>query len=219
MIGTLVVAPIAACGVAALLLAVIARQLLRRRRRFSGTLIAAMALALVGVAALVFVAGTSLTAYQRLTHEETALEVQFARTGERQFDAMLTYPDGATAKLPLRGDEWQVDARILKWHAFANLLGFDAAYRVERISGRYRDVADERSQPRTVHALNPAHPVDVFALAQRYADRMPWIDAHYGSGAYLPMADGALFEVDVSQSGLVARPINIAARRAVAAWK
>jgi hypothetical protein len=219
MTGTLVVAPIAACGAAALLLAVVARQLLRRRRHFRGTLVAATALALVAAAALVFVAGTGLTAYQRLTHEETALEVQFTQVGERTFDAVLTYPAGNSEHVTLRGDEWQVDARILKWHALANVLGFDAAYRLERINGRYRDVADERTQPRTVYPLNPPHPVDVWALVQRYRSHLPWVDAYYGSGAYVPMADGALFEVDVSQSGLVARPVNIAARRAIGAWR
>jgi hypothetical protein len=40
----------------------------------------------------------------------------------------------------------------------------------------------------------------------------------YGSATYLPMADGADYEVTVSQSGLVARPLNDAARLAVGAW-
>jgi hypothetical protein len=32
------------------------------------------------------------------------------------------------------------------------------------------------------------------------------------------MADGALYEVTVSQSGLIARPLNDAARDAVVGW-
>jgi hypothetical protein len=32
------------------------------------------------------------------------------------------------------------------------------------------------------------------------------------------MADGARYEVKVSQSGLVARPLNLLARQAVGAW-
>jgi hypothetical protein len=32
------------------------------------------------------------------------------------------------------------------------------------------------------------------------------------------MADGALYEIKVSQSGLIARPLNQAARAAVGGW-
>ena len=48
---------------------------------------------------------------------------------------------------------------------------------------------------------------------------MPWVDALYGSVAYVPMSDGASYQVVVSQNGLVARPLNDAARQAVGAWK
>ena len=77
--------------------------------------------------------GTNLRTYQRLAYEQPAGELQLTKDGDRQFNAVLTYPDGERASFLLRGDEWQVDARVLKWHAFANLVGFDAAYRLERI--------------------------------------------------------------------------------------
>ena len=35
---------------------------------------------------------------------------------------------------------------------------------------------------------------------------------------YLPMADGALYDIKVSPTGLVARPLNQAARDAVGSW-
>ena len=137
---------------------------------------------------------------------------------ERQFDAVLSYPDGERANFQLRGDEWQVDARVLKWHAFANLVGFDTAYRLERISGRYSHAEDERTEPRTVYDLHAPGRVDPWELAHRYRSWMPWLDALYGSATFLPMADGALYEIKVSQSGLVARPLNQAARDAVSSW-
>ncbi len=118
----------------------------------------------------------------------------------------------------LRGDEWQVDARVLKWHAFANLVGFDAAYRLERISGRYAHIEDERSQPRTVYDLHAAGRIDPWELVHRYRSWIPWMDALYGSATFLPMADGALYEIKVSQSGLIARPLNQAARDSVGSW-
>ena len=106
----------------------------------------------------------------------------------------------------LRGDEWQVDARIVKWKAFANLVGFDAAYRLERISGRYDDIAQERGEPHSVFPLAPGTRLDTWAMIKRFSQWLPWVDALYGSAVYVPMADGAVFEVMVSQSGLLVRP-------------
>jgi hypothetical protein len=177
---------------------------------------AALVLILLGVCAALMAA--NLRTYQRLSIERPAGELQFTRTGEREFNAFLTYPSGERATFALRGDEWQVDARVLKWHAFANIVGFDASYRLERISGRYTRVEDERTQPRSVYSLNPPGAFDPWDLAHRYRSWLPWLDALYGSATFLPMADGALYEVKVSQSGLMARPLNQAARDAVGSW-
>jgi hypothetical protein len=168
-----------------------------------------------GAAALIFLlaavcavlVGTNLRTYQRLAYEQPAAELQLTKDADGQRDSFL-----------LRGDEWQVDARVLKWHAFANLVGFDTAYRLERISGRYTRLEDERSLPRTVYDLQAPSRVDPWELVHRYRSWVPWLDALYGSATFLPMADGALYEIKVSQSGLVARPLNQAAREAVGSW-
>ena len=191
---------------------------LRRRRVLGGVLHGATALVLILLSACAVLIAANLRTYQRLTFEQSAGELQLSRTGEREFNAVLTYPNGERAIFALRGDEWQVDARVLKWHAFANLVGFDTAYRLERISGRYTRVEDERAQPRTVYALNPPQRIDPWDLAHRYRSWLPWLDALYGSATFLPMADGALYEIKVSQRGLIARPLNQAARDAVGSW-
>ena len=191
---------------------------LRRRRILGGVLngAAALVLMLLGFGAALI--GANLRTYQRLSFEQPAGELQLTRTGERQFNGVLSYPSGERANFALRGDEWQVDARVLKWHAFANVIGFDSSYRLERISGRYTRIEDELAQARTVYSLNPPELIDPWELAHRYRSWLPWLDAVYGSAAFLPMADGALYEIKVSQSGLIARPLNQAARDAVGSW-
>jgi hypothetical protein len=92
------------------------------------------------------------------------------------------------------------------------VLGLDARYRLERVSGRYTDIAQERIDPRTVYALCEPGPFDLWTLARDYPGWLPFVDAVYGSATYLPMADGATYEVTLTQSGLVARPQNAAAR-------
>jgi hypothetical protein len=201
----------------ALLLFAAVRRL-RRRRVFGGLLTGATALVLILLSVCALLIAANLQSYQRLSFEQPAGELQLTRTGPREFDAVLTYPSGERANFLLRGDEWQVDARVLKWHTFANLIGFDTAYRLERLGGRYSTVEDERAQARTVYALNPPQRIDPWDLARRYHSWVPWVDAVYGSATFLPMADGALYEIKVSQSGLVARPLNQSAREAVGGW-
>ena len=209
---------IVVCALLGVLFFIAAVRRLRRRRVMGGMAHGAAALIFFLAAACAVLIGTNLRNYQRLSYEQPAGELQLSRVGDRQFDAVLSYPDGERANFPLRGDEWQIDARVLKWHAFANLVGFDAAYRLERISGRYSQVEDERVQPRTLYELHPPGRIDPWELIHRYRSWIPWMDALYGSATFLPMADGALYEIKVSQSGLVARPLNQAAREAVGSW-
>ena len=209
---------IAVCALFALLFLVAAIRRLRRRRVLGGMAHGAAALIFLLVAVCAVLIGTNLRSYQRLAYEQPAGELQLTKQGDRQFEAVLTYPDGQRESFPLHGEEWQVDARVLKWHAFANLIGFDAAYRLERISGRYTRVEDERTQQRTVYDLHAPGRIDPWELARRYRSWVPWLDALYGSATFLPMADGALYEIKVSQSGLIARPLNQAAREAVGSW-
>ena len=209
---------IVVCALLGLLFFVAAIRRLRRRRVLGGMAHGSAALIFFLAAACAVLIGSNLRSYQRLSYEQPAGELQLSKVAERQFDAVLSYPDGERANFQLRGDEWQVDARVLKWHAFANLVGFDAAYRLERISGRYTRIEDERTEPRTVYDLHAPGSIDPWELIHSYRSWVPWMDALYGSATFLPMADGALFEIKVSQSGLVARPLNQAAREAVGSW-
>jgi hypothetical protein len=209
---------IVVCALFGILFFVAAIRRLRRRRLLGGMAHGAASLIFLLAAVCAVLIGTNLRSYQRLAYEQPAGELQLSKDGDRQYQAVLTYPDGQHAGFQLRGDEWQVDARVLKWHAFANLMGFDAAYRLERISGRYTRLEDERNLPRTVYDLHAPGRIDPWELAHRYRSWVPWLDALYGSATFLPMADGALYEIKVSQSGLIARPLNQAAREAVGSW-
>ena len=206
-------------GLTAVLFLVAAARSFRRRRMIGGLMSGATSLVLVLIAACAALITANLRTYRQLSAEQPAGELQFTRIGYHQFNGVFTYPSGDRTDFALRGDEWQVDAHVLKWRALANLFGFDTAYRLDRISGRYTSIDDERNLPRTVYALNQPDRVDLWELAHRYHSWVPWIDALYGSATFLPMADGALYEIKVSQSGLLARPLNQAARAAVGSWQ
>jgi hypothetical protein len=212
---------IAALGVLlALPFELAALRRLRHVRLVSGTLFlltGGMVLLFGVVAALVI---ANLYTYARLTHEQEAARVSSRQLGERRYVVSLQPPNGTARHFELRGDEWQIDARVLKWRALATLLGFDTVYRLERLSGRYADVADERSSPRTVYDLSTEDAsLDVWTLVRRHHQYVPFVDALYGSAVYVPLSEGAEYLVTVSTSGLVVRPANEAAKKAVGGWR
>ncbi|MEA3161242.1 MAG: hypothetical protein QOD95_2790, partial [Gammaproteobacteria bacterium] len=55
----------------------------------------------LAAACAVFIGG-NLRTYQRLSYEQPAGELQLSRVGDRQFDAVLSYPDGERANFPVR---------------------------------------------------------------------------------------------------------------------
>lgn len=195
------------------------KGLLQRRllgggiRLGAGVLLAAGALAVGGL-------GLAFQTYDRLTHEQAAVKLHFRQVENQRFVVTLRYPDEEEVRLDLTGDEWQVDARVLRWKGPAIVAGMDALFRIERISGRFSSIQREREGPRSVHALHPEpRTLDPWNLATRYPKWVPWVDAIYGSATYLPMAHQAEFEVVVTQSGLAARPLNEEAERASVRWE
>ncbi|HEY8538500.1 MAG TPA: hypothetical protein VIL28_06510 [Steroidobacteraceae bacterium] len=205
----------AVIAVFGLLLVVLACQRLARARFLAAGGSALAGLVLLGAAALIFIISLNLHTYARLTYEQPVAEIVFENRGPQRYRATLTeIPSGEMQMFVLAGDEWQLDARVLKWRGWANLLGLDAQYRLERISGRYRDIEQERHAERTVYGLTKNPGVDLWMLSTRYPKWLSFVDAVYGSATYLPMADGARYEIKMTQSGLIARPVNAAAHAA-----
>ncbi len=156
--------------------------------------------------------------YGRLIDETLVSRIEFTEFAPGEFTARVMI-DGKTDRLlDLRGDEWQMDARVVNWKSPATLLGLDPIYQLDRLSGRYSDIDDEITEKRTVHALSDELTLDVWRVVRKFPVLMPGVDAYYGTATYLPMADGARFEVTLTRTALIARPVNEAAREAVGAW-
>lgn len=166
--------------------------------------------------ALVFFAGATacgaialgVQGYRALTHEQVAAVVRTEPLGPNRFRAEFRFPDGSVATYTLSGDQLYVDARILKWQPWANVLGLNTAYELDRVAGRYQDLAQEQQQPRTVRSLAPERKVDLFNLRQRYVLLSPLLDAEYGSATFAAADGPAQYEVRVSTTGLLIRPLT-----------
>lgn len=210
-------------GAVALLIAlpleIAAVRRLRRVQLVSGTMYFLLGGIVVLLAAGAALVAMNLYTYARLTHEQEVARVSIRQLGERHYVVSVQPRKAPARHFQLRGDEWQIDARVLKWRPIGNLLGFDTVYRLERLSGRYGDITQERNAARTVYTLADDPGLDFWSLLRKHHEYVPLADALYGSAAYVPMAEGAEYAVTVSASGLVVRPGNDAARKAVGGWK
>ena len=160
------------------------------------------------VAALTLgVAGLLLRQYVWLVEDVPVANLQIRQLGTQAFEATLRAGDSPPKVLELRGDEWQLDARVLRWRLPAALAGVPPVYQLERLSGRYGDPKQELTSQRTVHDLRAAW--DFWTVKQKYLARLPIADARWGSAAYLPMLDGASYTVFINpRGGLVAKPAD-----------
>jgi hypothetical protein len=203
----------------ALPLGVAAFRRLRRVQLVSGTMYLLLGIVVVLAAGLGALVAMNLYTYARLTHEQEAARVSVRQLGERRY-VLSVQPYKAPARhYEMRGDEWQIDARVLKWSGMGNLIDVDTVYRLERLSGRYSDITLERNAQRTVYSLAEDPGLDLWSLVNKHYRYVPFADALYGSAAYVPMAEGAEYTVSVSTTGLLVRPGNEAAKKALGGWK
>ena len=182
---------------------------LRRLRPLRFMLRTLMGLLLLSFGAVAGAVSVGMQGYRALTREDLAARIVVQPLGPQLFSATVHIPGRPQSSYyELAGDALYVDAHILKWHPAANIIGLHTAYELDRIAGRYDDIERERSAPRTVHTLAPPDRwVDLFTLRTRYAALAPALDAEYGSGTFVRVSAPAEFEVRVSTTGLLIRPL------------
>lgn len=185
----------------------------RRQRYVRGLGHGLVSLLFLVCTAAAAIATVGVLGYRALTYEAVAATVSTAPIGPQHFRAAIQLPDQERAVYDLAGDAFYVDAHILKWHPLVNVLGLHTSYELDRVAGRYDAIVDERSRLRTVYSLAHAKPVDLFDLVRRFRLLSPLLDAQYGSASFVAARVPGTFQVLVSTSGLLIRPVKPGSER------
>ena len=165
----------------------------------------AVGLFLLALGTIAGMISVGMMGYRAFTREDVAAYILVKPAGKQRFLATFRFADGREATYDLAGDAIYVDAHILKWHPYANMIGLHTAYEIDRVSGRYHSIKDERDAMRTVHSLGRDKPVDLYSLRRRFSFLSPLFDAEYGSATFIPVTRPAELELRVSTSGLLMR--------------
>ena len=126
-------------------------------------------------------------------------------------DFELTYTPAGSGEpirhVRLAGDQWSISGGIVKWHPWLTALGLKSYHRPMRLSGQFSGLAQQRSHLPTVYALSPV--ADRFWEALYWADPyLPFVEAVYGSSAYVYVEPGAIQEVYITPSGYLIKRVQ-----------
>ncbi len=209
----------AVAALLALMVAYSAAKLLWKDSWILGWLRGMFGLGMLALAVVFVFIALDIFSYRQIQTEQTVATLSFDKKADQVFEVLVVDAEGVEHRYKIKGDQWQLDARIIKWTGALSNVGIKPGYRLDRLSGRYYSLEKEREEDRTVYAFNESPVgVDVWAWLREAKERLPIVDAVYGSATYLPMADEAVFEISLSAAGLVARPVNDQARSAVSGW-
>lgn len=179
--------------------------LLRKKKIWAGCRNSSYLLVLLFILGSVLLLGSNVLTYHRLTHETPVAQLLVEKLGRQYYQVQVLLLDNCRkTTYELRGDEWQIDARIVKWHGWANLLGLDARYQLDRITGRYQAIAQQRVSLPSVFSLESQPEYDLWAL-KKENQWLPWLDAEYGQSVFLAMKDRQSYLLYMTQTGLIAR--------------
>lgn len=152
--------------------------------------------------------------YQRLSDEVPIARLRFTELDPQRFQVSLASGDFCEPReFVIQGDQWRLDARFLKWKPWANLLGLDAQYRLDRLTGRYREIDLANAMPHSAHALGETPWLDIEKITRALGEYNVLLDTQFGSSAYEDIDTGRIYTVYRSQSGLVARSEPLPAAR------
>jgi hypothetical protein len=207
-------------AIIALVIILVGLRLLFNRHWLLGFLRGVFGLAIVGVAVILALAAWDLRSYRQVLAEQPVATLTFNKLEAQHYAVTLVFPDSREQRVDLNGDLWQLDVRVLKWSTALAGLGLKPGYRLDRLSGRYLSLEDEQNRPRSLVELDTEKSaLDAWYWLRQVNQRFTVLDAQYGSAAYLPMADGAMFTVNLGPSGLVAKPLNDRAKLAAERWE
>ncbi len=172
-------------------------------------------------AAVLGLVGLNLQTYARLTHETLAAEVTLKQTGVQSYTAEVKRANkqgtlGEVEEYQLTGDSFRMEADVIVFKPWANVIGVDALYRFDRIQGRYDSESQEEANPPKAYSLRGEETgLSVFQVPLGTANPFQSEDAEFINGVAVPMADTATYELMMSQKGLIPRAKNEAADIAI----
>lgn len=134
--------------------------------------------------------------------------LEFQELAPQRFNVLVTI-DGETSEMTIAGDLWEMDAQVLRWTGVLAALGLEDGYRLNRLSGRFLTLEQQRG----IHGAGATRLHDTPA----WRDLWVWLDRRHDpvlvdadafTIGFMPLVDGARFAIDISATGLAPAALN-----------
>ncbi len=160
--------------------------------------------AIISIVLNFILAGLLALTYTTLTQEKVIATIKFEKISDsnnKSYTAILY--DGSGKKIDnylIKGDQWQIDAGFYKLEYWANIIGMESKYTLDRFKGRYKNILDENKLKPISYQIEDNKIVDTFSF---------FIDTNYGSSTYKDIKLNTLFIVLKTPTGLMVREEHI----------
>lgn len=201
--------------VVALLLLAVAFKLLIKISWFAGWLRGN-----IGMAVLLLSVGVAIAAYDFRTFtsykdNQQFLTVSLQSKGNDQYIATFAGKGSKQFEHLLSGSTWRLEADTINWSRRLQSMGFSGGYRLDSLqldpAGSSEKSALINLQPEAVLGIDV---VNVLELTQGY---LPTMSAGKIKTDILPLIDGAIFDLSISENRILASPVNAIAKNALEA--
>lgn len=156
-------------------------------------------LALLGCCAVVAVIAWELYQFRPITDGAQVATLELRESAPQRFEATLRSVD-RIQQLHLQGDLWELEVQVLRWQGLLHALGLEDGYRLDRLSGRYLAL----EQQRETTPVRPLHDTPRWRDAWSWLDSLDldWLYADAFAIRFMPAADGARYVIEIGATGL-----------------
>ncbi len=192
-------------------------QRIFRHKVLSGIIEGMAGFLLLLIAVFTAMISINLNSYDRVINEQTAVKVWFREKDSNEGMAKVYFQNDDIHIFDSPLEAWQLDLRILEWRGLPRLIRISNLCRLQRFSNCYWDAnLHSGAVPySTYHGPEGEQGLDIWTIAKKHPHWVPWVKAIYGSTEFMPTVKSALYEITLDGDGLLVRPGNEIARKAV----
>ncbi|MDX1504850.1 MAG: hypothetical protein R3221_03985 [Spongiibacter sp.] len=190
--------------------------LLRLRRRPGSSLL--LLVVLTPLSGGLLLVSHDMMAYRNLAEEDKIGAIYIVENSPREFTLRIEHPDGEVAQYRVHGDQWRLEARVIRWDKAIASTGVKNLVKLQRVSGRYADLGRQAVSAATEHNIHRDEVVDTWQWLRQGDLIWRWVDVDFGSGVFAPLVDGAAYGIYLGRSGMFIQPENPIAIQALRDW-
>jgi hypothetical protein len=169
-------------------------------------------------AAIIGLVALNLQTYAALTKERLAGQIKLTQApGQDKFNfiAAIDLADngtlrGAPTDFDVKGEHIRIEGPVLKWKGWANVLGMDSIFRIDHVEGVYIDTdCQNQYYAGRQDMAEKGSAKDAFSTIRNLGESWKLVnavDVLYIDGPRVPMADGAVYNIQATQAGFELEP-------------